>query len=51
VVSTLCALEHAALNHRVAVVEGVLEEECRAEVQAFFRERRGEGRPEDFDDR
>lgn len=44
VVSTLRALEHEALNHRVEVVEGVLEEECRAVVQAFFRERREAGR-------
>lgn len=28
-------------NHRFAVVSGVLEDECRAIVQAFFRERRG----------
>jgi tRNA(adenine34) deaminase len=40
VVSTMRALEHEALNHRVSVVEGVLEGECRAVVQAFFRERR-----------
>ena len=40
VVSTQQALEHEALNHRVSVVVGVLEEECRATVQAFFRERR-----------
>lgn len=29
------------LNHRFAVVEGVLAEECRALVQEFFRTRRG----------
>jgi len=34
------ALEHEALNHRVGVVGGVLEAECRAAVQAFFRGRR-----------
>src|SRR5947199_5244875 len=28
------------LNHRFAVVAGVLEDECRALVQAFFKERR-----------
>lgn len=28
------------LNHRVSVVSGVLEEECRGIIQAFFRERR-----------
>jgi tRNA(adenine34) deaminase len=44
VVSTLRALEHEALNHRVEVVEGVLEEECRAVVQAFFRGRRETGK-------
>jgi tRNA(adenine34) deaminase len=40
VVSTQRAFEHEALNHRVDVVEGVLEEECREALQAFFRERR-----------
>ena len=44
VVSTMRVLEREALNHRVAVVEGVLEEECRAVVQAFFRERREAGK-------
>jgi tRNA(adenine34) deaminase len=44
VVSTQRALEHAALNHHVVVVEGVLEEECREVVQTFFRERREAGR-------
>ncbi|HEX7296829.1 MAG TPA: tRNA adenosine(34) deaminase TadA [Pyrinomonadaceae bacterium] len=29
------------LNHRIEVVEGVLEAECRALMQEFFRERRG----------
>jgi len=29
------------LNHRFEVVEGVLQEECRALVQEFFRSRRG----------
>lgn len=49
VVSTMRALEHEALNHRVKVVAGVLEEECRAVVQAFFRERR-QGRREERQD-
>jgi tRNA(adenine34) deaminase len=40
VVSTMRALEHEALNHRVTAVGGVLEEECREVVQAFFRARR-----------
>jgi tRNA(Arg) A34 adenosine deaminase TadA len=29
-----------ALNHRFEIVEGVTEEDCRAIVQAFFRDRR-----------
>ena len=33
------------LNHRIAVREGVLEEECRALMQEFFRSRRTEERP------
>lgn len=40
VVSTLQALEHGALNHRVDVMEGVLAEECRQVVQEFFQQRR-----------
>mgnify|MGYP001065740762 CR=1 FL=1 len=40
VVSTLRALEHGALNHRVEVEAGVLEEECRQVVQEFFQQRR-----------
>src|SRR5687767_7889797 len=35
------AHELPALNHRLQVEGGVLEEECREIVQAFFRERRG----------
>jgi tRNA(adenine34) deaminase len=38
--STQRAHEHPALNHRLAVVGGVLEEECREMIQTFFRERR-----------
>ena len=41
-VSTVRPLEIATLNHRFAVVEGVLEEECREVVQQFFRNRRGQ---------
>lgn len=41
-VSTVRLLEIATLNHRFAVVEGVLEEECREVVQQFFRNRRGQ---------
>ena len=44
VVSTMQALEHEALNHRVEALGGVLEEECRAVVQAFFRARRRQER-------
>jgi len=40
--STQRAHEHPALNHRPAVVSGVLAAECRARVQAFFRARRGD---------
>ncbi len=38
--STMRALEHPALNHRVEVIAGVLAEDCRALVQRFFQERR-----------
>ena len=41
--SLLRALDHPALNHRVTVVEGVLEAECRELLQAFFRRRRAAG--------
>ncbi len=40
VVSTQRAHEHPALNHRLVVIGGVLEEECRAVLQEFFRVRR-----------
>ena len=39
-VSTAQPLEIPTLNHRFAVVEGVMEEDCRALVQSFFRSRR-----------
>jgi tRNA(adenine34) deaminase len=39
--STQRAHEHPALNHRMTVVSGVLAAECRALLQAFFKERRG----------
>ena len=38
--STIAAHELASLNHRVAVIGGVLEDECRALMQTFFRARR-----------
>lgn len=41
IVSAMRALDHPRLNHRFEVVEGVLADECRDVVQAFFRERRG----------
>ncbi len=41
VASTQRAHEHAALNHRMEVIGGVLEDQCRAFIQEFFEERRG----------
>ena len=38
--SIYCALEHPALNHRVAVVAVVLADECRGLLQGFFGARR-----------
>ncbi len=38
--SSAQALDTPGLNHRVAVVSGVLEEECRDLIQRFFRDRR-----------
>jgi tRNA(adenine34) deaminase len=42
--STQRAHEHAALNHRVTVVSGVLAAECRKVLQDFFRDRREVGK-------
>ena len=39
-VSTVRALEGPGLNHRFAVTGGVLEDDCRAVIQEFFRARR-----------
>lgn len=39
-VSAVRALETPGLNHRFAVTGGVLEDECRELIQAFFREKR-----------
>jgi tRNA(adenine34) deaminase len=39
-VSAVRAHETAGLNHRLTVLGGVLEQECRALVQDFFRDRR-----------
>lgn len=38
--SAIAAHETPGLNHRVAVEGGVLADECRALMQAFFRDRR-----------
>ena len=44
VASTLRALESRGLNHRFAVTAGVLEDDCRAILQEFFREKRRSAR-------
>jgi tRNA(adenine34) deaminase len=44
--STMRALDTPALNHRFDVVDGVLEEECRGIVRAFFKTRRDQQRAE-----
>ena len=41
VVSTCRAHEFPWLNHRIGVVPGVLEDECRAIIQEFFQGKRG----------
>ena len=38
--SAMRAHEHPSLNHRMAAIGGVLEEDCRAVLQEFFQERR-----------
>ena len=40
VVSSCRAHELPSLNHRIDVIGGVLEEDCRAVIQEFFRTRR-----------
>lgn len=40
--STMRLVEHPSWNHRLEVVSGVLESDCREIVQRFFRERRGQ---------
>jgi tRNA(adenine34) deaminase len=42
VVSSCRAQELPSLNHRIEVIGGVLEEDCRAVIQEFFRTRRGQ---------
>jgi tRNA(adenine34) deaminase len=39
-VSTIRAHELPSLNHKLEILGGVLEEECREAIQSFFRERR-----------
>ena len=34
-------VQHPALNHQLTVTAGIRQEECAAEMQAFFRQRRG----------
>ena len=43
-VSNARAHERAGLNHRLDVLGGVLEEECRRTIQTFFEERRKSSR-------
>jgi tRNA(adenine34) deaminase len=38
--SVLDLVQHPALNHRIEVTAGVLEDETAAQLQAFFRKRR-----------
>ena len=40
VCSSARVLDNPGLNHKIAVVEGVLEKECKALMSAFFQERR-----------
>ena len=40
VCSSARVLDNPGLNHKVTVVEGVLEKECRALMSVFFKERR-----------
>jgi len=40
--SVFSILNHDGLNHRPEIVTGVLEDDCRALLQAFFRERRND---------
>lgn len=42
-IRSILRLEELALNHRVTVIEGVLEAECRTLVQDFFRFKRETG--------
>ncbi len=43
IVSMTSAHEFAGLNHRLAAIGGVLEDECRTIIQEFFKARRSAG--------
>lgn len=49
--SSCRAHENPALNHRLQAAGGVLEDECRAVIQEFFRLKRAERTTMDDDDR
>jgi len=40
IVSSCQAHENPSLNHRIEIVSGVLDDECRAMIQEFFKSRR-----------
>jgi tRNA(adenine34) deaminase len=40
VCSAMQMLDHPALNHRIEIISGVLENQCRALIQNFFGEKR-----------
>ncbi len=46
--SRLALLNHSFFNHRIETVGGVLREECRQILQAFFRERREKTTPSEL---
>lgn len=43
IISMTSAHEFAGLNHRLAAIGGVLEDECRVVIQEFFKARRSVG--------
>ena len=49
IVSMTSAHELPGLNHRVTAIGGVLEDECRAIMQEFFKERRASSRTGDLE--
>ena len=40
VCSAMQMLDHPALNHRIEIISGVLENQCREMIQGFFGEKR-----------